>query len=337
MPRSLAVLAIALVTLAACGSSNDDAAVDTAAVETTTAPDTLPDTTLDTTPDTTPGTTAGAETTVADTAAPDSARPFEVFVPSSYDGSTAMPLIILLHGFGASGDIQEAYFQVQPLAESRGFLYVHLDGTLNQIGRTFWNATDGCCGVASEVDDVGYILSVIDSVGETYEVDPKRVYVMGHSNGGFMSYRLACEAADRFAAIASLAGATYLDQADCDPSEPVSVLQVHGTADETIAYEGDQLPIMPSAFPGARQTVSTWAQYNGCGATATPAEEGLDLEQTLPGPETSTELFDGCPAGVDVALWTMEGGSHIPNIAMPAPPYPLSAGMVDFLLAHPKP
>jgi polyhydroxybutyrate depolymerase len=247
-----------------------------------------------------------------------------------------MPLVILLHGFGASGAIQEAYFQLQPLAESRGFLYVHPDGTVNQIGRTFWNATTGCCGVGSDVDDVGYVLSIIDAVSAQYEVDPKRVFLMGHSNGGFMSYRLACEASDRIAAIASLAGATYLDQAACDPSEPVSVLQVHGTADETIAYEGGELPFMPDGFPSARQTVSSWAQYNGCGATATPSEEGLDLDQTLPGPETVTETFDGCPAGIDVALWTVEGGSHIPTIALAAPPYPMSEGMIDFLLAHPK-
>jgi polyhydroxybutyrate depolymerase len=337
MRRSFAMLAVALVALAGCGSSSSSDgpdAVDTTAVQTTAAPETsAPDVTAPTAETMVPDTSAVPGTT----AAPDPARPYDVFVPSTYDGSTAMPLVILLHGFGASGAIQEAYFQLQPLAESRGFLSVHLDGTLNQIGRTFWNATDGCCGVASDVDDVGYIISVIDAVSAQYEVDPKRVFVMGHSNGGFMSYRLACEAADRIAAIASLAGATFADQSDCTPSEPVSVLQVHGTADGTIPYDGGQLPFMAGPFPAARQTVSTWAQYNGCDATATPGEKGLDLDQTLPGPETSTETFDGCPTGVDVSLWTIEGGSHIPNIALATPPYPLSEGMIDFLLSHPKP
>jgi polyhydroxybutyrate depolymerase len=337
MRRSLAVLSIAVFALAGCRSSRDS--TDTSAADSTPAESTAVESTVVESPvDTTVvETTEPATTTPSATTPPDSTRPFDVFVPTTYAQGTPMPLVILLHGFGASGAIQEAYFQLQGLAESRGFLYVHPDGTLNQIGRTFWNATDGCCGVASDVDDVGYVLSIIDQVSADYSVDPKRVYVMGHSNGGFMSYRLACEASDRIAAIASLAGATYLDQAACAPSEPVSVLQVHGTADETISYEGDQLPFMVSAFPSARQTVSTWAQYNSCGATATPAETGLDIDQVLPGPETATETFDGCPSGIDVSLWTIEGGSHIPNIATATTPYPLSEGIIDFLLAHPKP
>jgi polyhydroxybutyrate depolymerase len=261
-----------------------------------------------------------------------------VFVPSGYDAATPTPLVILLHGFGFSGAVQEAYLQHQPLAEARGFIYVHPDGTNdNVVGRSAWNATPACCAFGSDVDDVGYLLSIIDQVSADHNVDAKRVYFIGHSNGGFMSYRMACEAADRVAAIAVLAGATFDDPADCDPSQPVSVLHVHGTEDDTIAYEGATTPIINEAYPGARQSVSTWAQYNGCDPVATPGEDGLDIDQLIPGPETTTEIFDGCPTGIDVELWTIEGGKHIPDIATPTPPYPLSEGMIDFLLAHPKP
>lgn len=342
MRRSLVLLSVALLALAACDSSRPDESADTAPATGATvapAPDTaVPDTSA---PDTVPATDAPATSDGAPSAGatpkPDPSRPYDVFVPSGYDPATPTPLVLLLHGFGASGAIQEGYFQVQPLAEEKGFLYVHPDGTLNQIQRTFWNATTGCCGVASQVDDVGYLLSIVEQVSKDYNVDPKRVYLMGHSNGGFMSYRMACEAAGTFAAIASLAGATYVDPSQCAPSEPVSVLQVHGTADDTIAYDGGKLPFMADAFPGARDTVSMWAQYDGCGATATPLDGGFDFEQSIPGTETGAESFDGCPPGIAVELWTIEGGTHIPDIVTPTVPYPLTAAMVDFLLAHPKP
>ena len=170
--------------------------------------------------------------------ASDASRPFTLFTPSSYRDDTPMPLVILLHGLGRSGEIVEAYFQLQPLAESRGFLYVHPDGTPHPAGDRFWDATDACCGLGSTADDVTYLTSIIDQVSATRNVDPSRVYVMGHSNGGFMSYRMACDAAERIAAIASVAGATWADTSKCNPSEPVSVLQVHGTADVAVKYDG---------------------------------------------------------------------------------------------------
>ena len=90
-----------------------------------------------------------------------------------------MPLVILLHGLGQSGTIVEAYFQLRPLAESRGFLYVHPDGTPHPAGDRFWDATDACCGLGSTADDVAYLTSIIDQVGATRNIDPSRVYVMG--------------------------------------------------------------------------------------------------------------------------------------------------------------
>jgi len=242
-----------------------------------------------------------------------------------------MPLVLVLHGFGATGAIQEAFFQMQPLAEERGFLYVHPDGTVNVIGRQFWNATDACCGFGSTIDDSAYLLALIEKVQSEYNVDPKRIYLVGHSNGGFMSYRMACDHADVIAGIASLAGATFLDSADCDPSEPVSVLQVHGTADDTIAFDGGTL-LFGIEHPSAPATVATWAGYNECAATTDDDAQVLDLDANLAGAESSTSAFQGCPAGIGVELWTIDGGAHIP-----ARTPELSTGIIDFLFAHPKP
>ena len=320
---TLFLLAVATLAVAACSSG--------AASSPTTGAPAPSSTVIDATTDA--PTTVPAVTTTAPSV-PDPARPFDVVVPASYVAGTPTPLVILLHGFGFDGSVQNAYFGMEPQAKARGFLYVHPDGTKNQIDKRFWNATDACCGFGSKVDDVAYLTSIIDQVRAKYSVDPKRVFLIGHSNGAFMSYRMACDRADRIAAIASLAGDTWLDPSKCSPSQPVSVLQVQGTADETISYTGGE--ILGNKFPGAEQSVATWAKYDGCGTT-TIAGATFDYEATLAGAETVTKTYEGCPKGVDVALWTIQGAGHIPNLAIGTGAPPLISAMLDFLFAHPKP
>ena len=104
-------------------------------------------------------------------------------------------------------------------SDQEGFLYLHPDGTTDCLGDPFWNATDACCNFCgSSVDDVAFLSAVLDAIEAQFTVDPRRIFLIGHSNGGFMSYRMACEHADRVAAIASLAGATWFDPLDCGPS-----------------------------------------------------------------------------------------------------------------------
>ena len=255
-------------------------------------------------------------------------RPYNVFVPSGYNAATPAPLVILLHGYGVSGDIQELYLRLQPQAEARGFLYVHPDGTKNALDQRAWNATDACCEFTKSIDDSAYITSIIDQVSATYNVDQARVYLVGHSNGGFMSYRMACDHADRIAAIVSLAGATFLDASQCTPSEPVSVLQIHGTADGTIHYDGGSNPL--GDYPSASETVSDWATYNGCTST-TKSLGAADLGAILDGDETTKEGFTGCPVDGDVELWTMADSSHIPQLTDN-----FAVDIIDWLYAHPK-
>jgi polyhydroxybutyrate depolymerase len=322
--------------LAACSSSASEstAASTTAAAsepETGSAAETIAPATSVTASTGAPSTTA--DLTEASTVDPTVDRPYEVFVPSSYDEADAAPLVLLLHGYTSTGDVQEGYFGFQVLAEERGFLYVHPDGTKDAAGNQFWNATDACCDLASAgVDDSAYLLSIIEQVQADYNVDPKRIYLAGHSNGGFMSYRMACDHADKVAAIVSVAGATFNDPAACDPSEPVSVLQVHGTDDATIGYEGGVIRLRNASYPSADTTRATWAAYNGCGTTVDSADNILDLEARLDGPETSTASSAGCPSGIAADLWTINGGGHVPAISAT-----FSADIVDFLYAHPKP
>ena len=106
--------------------------------------------------------------------------------------------------------LQESYFQLAATASANGMLYADPDGTTDPNGSMFWNATNSCCDLFhSGVDDSAYIASIIADVKSTVAVDPKRIFVVGHSNGGFMAYRMACNHAGDIAAIVSLAGATY--------------------------------------------------------------------------------------------------------------------------------
>jgi polyhydroxybutyrate depolymerase len=180
------------------------------------------------------------------------------------------------------------------------------------------------------VDDVGYLRGLIEEAKLTYNIDAKRVYLMGHSNGGFMSFRMACEASEHITAIVSLAGSTFDDPADCSPATvPLSVLAVHGTADDTIEYEGG-VSSFGGAFPGAIETVERFAARAGCD-TNSPTDEGsADLVGTIDGAETDMVAYTtGCDEGVDAALWTINGGGHIPAFT------PNFADMTtDWLLDH---
>jgi polyhydroxybutyrate depolymerase len=126
------------------------------------------------------------------------ARPFKLFVPTSYNKINPAPLLLALHGYASSGNQLEKYLNLTAVAQARGVLYVHPDGTADKSGNRFWNATPECCGYAKmKVNDDQYLMDIIDSVSRKYNVDPDRIFIIGHSNGGFMVNHMACAHADR--------------------------------------------------------------------------------------------------------------------------------------------
>jgi len=254
-----------------------------------------------------------------------------VTVPASYDAGTPAPLIVLLHGYTSSGAGQDSYMGFSAIADSYGFLLVSPDGDKEAGGdeNRFWNASSACCNFyQSDVDDSAYVLNIIKEVKADFNVDPNRVYLVGHSNGGFMSYRAAYDHSETIAAIASLAGASHADMRSA-PENPVHILQIHGTSDGTIAYDGAD--IGGNAYPSAKDTVTQWAEYNGCEAQANEREL-RDLVANLEGHESSVMVFNqGCKPGGSSELWTIEDGPHVPAFSDT-----FAEQVVEWLLAHPK-
>jgi polyhydroxybutyrate depolymerase len=272
----------------------------------------------------TPANVAGTTTTVAL-----GDRPFKLHLPTSYAAGTRMPLVVVLHGYTSDADEAERYFRFAAESDRRGFLYATPEGTRDGRNRRFWNATDACCDFGHKgIDDSGYLRRLIDAVKSAHPVDAGRVYLVGHSNGGFMAYRMACEHADALTAIVSLAGAVAQDAAGCAPARPVGVLQIHGTADDTIRFDGGLNGDQP--YPSAAAGIDRWRRLNGCPDQVAPAVPPLDLEAALPGAETTVTAYrTGCRDGGQVALWSITGGGHVPVLSAT-----FTASVLDHLLAQ---
>ena len=238
------------------------------------------------------------------------ARPVTTVVPDGWTPTQKWPLILVLHGYGASGEAQTALLGIEARATQYGFVTLAPDGTRDPSGSLFWNATPACCDFGNVVvDDVAYLTGLIDDAIAQLAVDPARVYVVGHSNGGFMAYRLACEKSAKINAVAVIAGAVNPDATVCGTPKPVNVLHIHGTADATIAYNGGT--IEGAAFPGALESIGQWLTRDGCDVTPTTAGVN-DFDSMVAGQETTRLQYPNCPNGIHVEHWKMVGSGHIP-------------------------
>lgn len=228
-------------------------------------------------------------------------RVYDVHVPATYKGS-AVPVVVFWHPLTQTKDYGKA--TMVPLSDREGFIAVFPQG----IGNS-WNG-GACCGpansTASPVDDVGFARALLKDLESRTCVDTSRIYATGFSNGGFMSHRLACEASDLFAAIAPDAGVLGIPQDQCHPIRPVPVLQIHGTADPLVPYNGGSPPagglgLTNGAFVSVADTVSGWATRDGC--TGQPV-------QTLQKGMVTCQTYEQCRAGAQVELCTVQNGGH---------------------------
>lgn len=225
-------------------------------------------------------------------------RDHRLYVPAAYSPGTAVPLVFNLHGYTSDNAQQEFYGDFRPIADTANFLIVHPNGTIDGFGNRFWNTFGG-----SSVDDIGYLMALLDTISAHYDVDPDRVYSTGMSNGGFMSYELACYASDRIAAIASVTGTmTNVHLAACAATHPTPVMQVHGTADPTVNYNGG------GGTVAVESLVLTWAQFNNC--STTPVITQVPNTVTTDGCTAERWVYQGGDAGSTVELFKVLGGGH---------------------------
>ncbi len=238
-------------------------------------------------------------------------RPATIIRPQDYVEGTPVPIVMALHGFTSNAGDTNSYFGLSRWIDTHQVALILPNGTRNPDGISFWNATDFCCdGYRTGVDDVGYLNSLVDEAGE--HVTPDGVYLVGLSNGAFMSYRMACESMPGLRAIVPVAGTSFDDPEVCEGANPVSVLHIHGTNDNIIRYGGGG-PADGPRYPGARETVRRWAARAGCDLDASESLSRIDLDLTVPDAETTRRLYSaGCADGIRVELWTVQAGGHVP-------------------------
>ena len=220
-------------------------------------------------------------------------RSYELYVPPGYDGTTPLPVVLNFHGFTSSGPLQQEGTKMDELAAREDFIVAYPNGLDNS-----WNA-GVCCGRSAEtnVDDVGFTRAVIEDLGARACIDTTRVYATGMSNGGFLSHRLACEAADVIAAAAPVAAVLGIDESACNPSRPIPILQLNGTADPLVSYEGGGLADSPSA----QDSIDGWIARDGCSG-----EPQITYENGAATCETASD----CDGEVSVTLCSIEGAGH---------------------------
>ena len=257
-----------------------------------------------------------------------SARSFSLFVPSNYSDAAPAPLVIALSGYNESGADFERYLKLTPLAQSNGFLYVHPDGRKDIHGIRFWNGTPECCDFQNpKVDDAKYIMNIISQVEAKYSVDINRIFIIGHSNGGFLANNLACNYSDQIAAVINMAGGSYTKASSCKPSSPISVLEIWGTADETYKINH----ILGKPIPGALKIFNGWGAINQCDAITQTSPQKLDLDRKIAGAETAVVQYQNCPVGTSIDFWRIVGGGHAPSLS---PSF--DDQIIAWLLNHPK-
>ena len=240
-----------------------------------------------------------------------------VLVTPSELVASETPLIVSLHGYGGDAAYQAAYVPLHERVNTHGFALLLPSGSRDGEGNRFWNPTDRCCeGGKSGEDDVAFLTELVDAARDVADFGP--IYFFGYSNGGFMSYHMACKGLPGLRAVASLAGTSYVEDSSCEGAPPVSVLHIHGTADRTILFDGDEHELEDGEtafYSGAREMVTRWARRAGCEWPAEPASVAtLDLDRYVPGAETQvSRLASGCADGVTIELWTGVGSSHGPG------------------------
>ena len=219
----------------------------------------------------------------------------------------ASSVLFNLHGYGSNALAQMQYGDFRSLANTKenNFILIHPQGaplnTALTSSESHWNS--GGWTIGSTVDDVDFINTIIRFISQKYNINQDRIYSTGMSNGGFMSYHLACNLSTKIAAVASVTGSMSVQTYDdCNPSHPTSVLQVHGTLDGTVPLNGNSALGMESIY----DVIEFWRSFNSC--IIEPVINTTDYFDL--GYSVEHQTFNDCLNNNQVELYIVDGMWH---------------------------
>ena len=237
-------------------------------------------------------------------------REYIMYIPESYNEDVAAPLVFNFHGYGSNAGQQAFYGDFKAIADTAGFIVVHPEGTMHN-GSTHFNV--GGFTLGSTADDVGFTEAMIEKISDERNIDSERIYSTGMSNGGFMSFLLACQLSDKIAAVASVTGSMSPGMFDnCDPKHPTPVLQIHGTDDNVVPYSG---AIWTKSID---DVVDYWVDFNNCD----PTPQTIEIPNTnlIDGSTVEHIIYDTGDAGSTTEHYKVTGGGHTwPGAVLPLP------------------
>ena len=223
-------------------------------------------------------------------------RQYAVYEPSLDPNPDGYPLLIGLHGAGADGYtmIGTAFLIQKAIAEK--FIVASPNALIYNL-ISWWNAGDGYETITDSTDDLGFISALIDTMIMNYNIDTTRIYILAHSNGSMMAYRVAAELSYRIAAIATNSGQMVYEY--CDPEYPVPIIHFHGLEDPICPYEGKGDSII--VIPHADSVMAIWREINGCSSSS----DTIYNENGIVGKKWASSSGKS-----DIVLYTIEGWGH---------------------------
>lgn len=228
-------------------------------------------------------------------------RTYQLHLPIDYDENEALPLIIAMHGGFGSGPQLELQSQLSIKSDEENFIVVYPEGVKSLLNIRTWNAGE-CCGFASnnDIDDVGFIDALLDSLSDMYNVDSLRIYATGMSNGAFMSYRLACELSHRIAAIAPVAGSMTVT--DCLAENQVPIIHFHSYLDSNVPFEGGYGDGFSNHYnPPLDSIFNVWSAINNCVNTNDTIFNDIEYARIV---------WDNCDCNTSIEYYLTQDGGH---------------------------
>ena len=270
------------------------------------------------------------------------ARTYRLHVPPSYDDSKRAPLVLALHGRLGTGEGQERLSHFDKISDEHGFIVVYPDG----LDRSWADGRGKSPSDVKGVNDVRFLSELIEKLESQYQVDSSRIFATGMSNGGFMSGRLACDLADKIAAVGIVAASLSTNTAAiCKPAKPISVLILQGTDDPLVPFQGGALGKNGEGGEvlSHNTAVQKFAILNRCAAS--PQRQHIP-DTANDGTSTDLAIYEGCATGVEVRGYAVEGAGHtwpggmqyLPSavIGKTSHNFDASETIWEFFAAHPR-